>query len=603
MKKESRQKNVFGNILLGISLIFVMIYFVFVLIDSSNQVEQIKTILLSGIFTVVTILFVFTAMTANQKGSKYALFASLGLIAYSGIALLSFLGIVTFPRQKTVPNFVNQMFTEAVTWANENKVSLEETYEYSDMVEEYHIIYQNATPETLTKKIKSLSVVVSSGADPEKEVTIPNMIGWKAEEVLAFIQKNFLTNVEVEFIVSDKTKDTVIEQDGTGAKKRNDHIKLVFSIGKEEDIKEFKMADLIDKSKFEATFYLKQHGVTTYETPEDYSKYKRGNVMKQNIAPGKTVKPKEDKVIVTISKGQKITVPDLSKMSVKEITEWITKNRLKISFQEQYDDSIKEGYPIKTSHKKGDSVEEGTTIEVVVSKGKLTMPSNISLSDFKTWAEKYGILYIENYEFNDSVAQGEVINWSHKPGQTIKNGEQVTITVSEGTAVEVPNFEGMSKSAIQKKCNSLGINCTFQYRYSNSVEEGVAMDQSKEAGSKVAKGSSIDITLSNGKRPSGGNSGNSGSGNSGGNEEPAPPSCTGDATYTLVLQPSWVTGGSVNATISTLRSKLSSRYPKITFNFVTRDGNQPAGYIHEDSPITNGSTIKDCNTYTIIINN
>ncbi len=602
MKKESKQKNMFTNIFLGISLVFVIVYFIVTLISSSNQVDQMKTILLAGIFTVITIFFVFTAMTVNKKGTRYALCASLGFISYSVISLLSTLGILTLPGQKTVPNFVGQMFTEAVTWASDNKISLEETYEYSDVVEEYHIIYQNVMPETLTKKIKNLNVVVSSGADPSKEVTIPNMIGWKAEEVLAFIKKNFLTNVEVEFVVSDKTKDTVIEQDGTGAKKRNDHIKLTFSIGKEEDIKEFKMANLVGKSKFEATFYLKQHGVKTYETPEDYSKYKRGNVMKQNIAEGKTVKPKEDKVIITISKGQKITVPDLSKMSVKEITEWITKNRLKISFKEQYDDSVKEGYPIQTSHKKGDSVEEGTTIEITVSKGKLAMPSNLSLNDFKVWAEKYGILYIENYEFNDSVAQGEVIHWSHKPGQTIKNGEQVTITVSEGVAVEVPNFEGMSKSSIQKKCNSLGINCTFQYRYSNSVEEGVAMDQSKEAGSKVAKGSSIDITISNGKRPTGGNSGNSG-GNSGGNNEPAPPSCTGDGTYTLVLQPSWVTGGSANATISTLRSKLSSKYPKITFNFVTRDGNQPAGYIHEDSPITNGSTIKDCNTYTIIINN
>ena len=78
--------------------------------------------------------------------------------------------------------------------------------------------------------------------------------------------------------------------------------------------------------------------------------------------------------------------------------------------------------------------------------------------------------------------------------------------------------------------------------------------------------------------------------------------CSSTQTHTLLIQPNWVTGGSANSTISTLKSKLNASYPNITFNYTTKAGNLPSGYIHEDSSITNGSTIQDCKTYTIIIN-
>ena len=99
------------------------------------------------------------------------------------------------------------------------------------------------------------------------------------------------------------------------------------------------------------------------------------------------------------------------------------------------------------------------------------------------------------------------------------------------------------------------------------------MSQSMSKNSVVAENTSITLTISNGPEPI---------------KKPAPvtPTCNSSNTYTLVIQPNWVTGGSANTTIATLKSKLSAQYR----------------YIHDDSPITSGSTIKDCNTYTIIIN-
>ena len=115
------------------------------------------------------------------------------------------------------------------------------------------------------------------------------------------------------------------------------------------------------------------------------------------------------------------------------------------------------------------------------------------------------------------------------------------------------------------------------------------MAQSMSKNSVVAENTSITLTISNGPEPVA-------------PPKPVEPTCNSTNSYTLIIQPNWVTGGSASTTIATLKSKLSSQYPNITFNYTTKAGNNPAGYIHDESPITSGSTIKDCNTYTIIIN-
>ena len=54
------------------------------------------------------------------------------------------------------------------------------------------------------------------------------------------------------------------------------------------------------------------------------------------------MKKNEDTLKLTISKGPKIKVPDLKKMTMTEITEWIIKNKLKVEFIDQYDEKIKD---------------------------------------------------------------------------------------------------------------------------------------------------------------------------------------------------------------------------------------------------------------------
>ena len=73
----------------------------------------------------------------------------------------------------------------------------------------------------------------------------------------------------------------------------------------------------------------------------------------------------------------------------------------------------------------GDIIEQRSTIKVSLSRGKLKMLKFSSYDDFKSWADKYEIKYEEKREFNNKVKAGEVISYSYKSGDTIKNGDTI----------------------------------------------------------------------------------------------------------------------------------------------------------------------------------
>ena len=262
--------------------------------------------------------------------------------------------------------------------------------------------------------------------------------------------------------------------------------------------------------------------------------------------------------------------------------------KLKLKFKEAYDNEIETGAIVYSNYPINSKVEEGTIIELTISKGKLKMEKFDSMASFRAWADGLNLHYEEDSEFNENPT-GTIISVTPNVGEYINLNETIKVIYSKGPSTTVPNFYGKTKNSASSLCTSSKLKCSFTYRYSSSVDSGYIMSQSMSKNSVVAENTSITLTISNGPEPIK-------------KPDPVTPTCNSSNTYTLVIQPNWVTGGSANTTIATLKSKLSAQYPNITFNYTTKAGNNPAGYIHDDSPITSGSTIKDCNTYTIIIN-
>lgn len=531
---KRKKRHIFVHLFLVMLLILAVVFFGFSIFNSDTSISDLISNL---VLTLFTILFVVIGITYNRKKKGSLFFCGLLLFAYLAYLLGS-----SIYGMNTVLDFSGKAVTDAIEWADAKKVTITQEYEYSDMVDEYKVISQNVKEGTLLKKVKEITLSISEGPNPSKEIIVPSMLTWDSERVLEFIKKNYLTNVEVEFVESDKMQDTVIEQSTSGNLKRDDKIKLTFSCGEELGYEEVSLIDFTGMTEFEVEFYMKQHQLN-YEFDHAFSsKIKKGKAIKQSIKAGKKVKINDEKIKITLSKGPKIKVPNLKKMSAAEISEWAIKNKLKLEFTDDYDDSVKENDVISFNFKKNEVIEQGTVVKIVLSRGSLKMPKFKSLSDFREWADKYKIKYEEKHEFSDDVKSGEVISYSYKTGAVIKNNDSIIVKISDGKKCKVPDLDGLTKSEAISKLEKANLKYTFVYKSSNSVKKDRVISQSMSSGSEVSEGTTVTVTLSNGKkesasssssswknnssssssnkRPSGGSSGNSGS-----SSKPATPTC------------------------------------------------------------------------------
>lgn len=610
INKRKEKKHPIVNFFLFLTLISSLAYFGINLIIEQNNSAFFSSLISNLILVIFSILFISICITNTNKKKGTIILGSFFLLLFNSYGILTTLKIINIPSIGYIENFTGKSLSEVVAWTSKNNITLTQDYEYSDMVPAYSIISQNIQEGTKIKDINELKIAISEGPNPDKEIIIPNMIGWNSEKVLQYIKDNTLSNVEVEFIESDKAKDTVIEQSKSGSMKRSEEIKLTFSLGEQLDNTDIKLIDLTNKTEFEAIFYLKQNRIQ-YEIKRDFSnKIERGKVSKQSKKAGNMIKinNEEDKIAITISKGKSIKVPNLKKMSILDITEWVIENKLKLEFSDRYDDTIKENKVIEANYNTGDLIEQGTTIQIVISKGNLIMKDFKTLNEFREWANKYNISYEEKHEFNEEIPQGEVISYSYKKGDTIKNNDTIIVTISDGKECKVPDLIGMSKKSIINKLEALGLNYNFVYQNSNKYAKDKAIKQSISAGSKVTSGTTITITLSNGKeieyREEETNSSNNSSNNNNNNQnsgdnteetQPPIPTCS-PKTYTIGRELNNIfrnyTGYS--AVESALYSYFSSNYPNVKITVIGVDGGDATSgsYIGGIGP---GSQITSCN--------
>ena len=613
LRKE--KKHPFLNFFLFLTLLSSLVYFFITLSFGQNHNSFFTTLISSVVLVFFSILFVSICITNPNRKKGTMFLGSFFLLVFNIFGSLTLTNIITIPSFGYLEDFTGKSLTEVVSWAAKNNVTLVQDYEYSDMVPAYSIISQNYDSNSKIKDIEELEIAVSEGPNPDKEIIVPDMDGWDSDRVIRYVEDNYLTNVDVEFIESDKAKDTVIEQSATGSMKRSDEMKLTFSLGEELDNSDVSISDLTGKSEFEAVFYLKQHRIS-YDIERDFSKkIERGKVSNQSIEAGDMVSVNsENHLVLTISKGKSIKVPNLKKMTMVEITEWVIENKLKLEFSDQYDDSVKENQVIDANYHKGDEVEQGTVIKVVISKGSLVMREFKTLEEFRSWADKYGISYEEKHEFSKDVSQGEVISYSYKKGDVIKNGDSIIVTISDGEERKVPNIIGMSKKEAIDALEEVGLNYNFVMQNSTK-EKNTVIKQSISAGSTVSDGTTITVTLSNGKQTeyreednSNSSNSNSGSGNgsssdndnSGSNDTPSPtpdptPSC--DRSKTTMV---YIYDELISSNPTTTCANIKAAYPNVQFSCQYVSSGPGVGLLVNSGEI-DAHALNHCDTYTLKI--
>lgn len=494
--KEKQLKPKAANIVLSLTYVITIALFIYLIIDSSNQIDQIYQIINAFLLLIIVTCFLISFKKSFFKNKSAPTIITsivvLGTIAFNGLYMTD---IIKLPTQSYLPNFESKNLTKAINWTEKNDIKTDQNFEYSDTTKKYNVISQSEKAETLTKNLNTVDFVVSNGPDYNKDVILADMSGWNVDDVLDFVEKNFLNNVTINFEENESVdKDTIIKQSTTGTIKRSDPIIFTASLGKKEDLSPIKLEDLTDKSLLRASVYLGRNGVL-YELKYEFSdKIEKGHVISSDPKKGSTVNP-DDIVTLTISKGKEIKVPDLKNKTMAYVTKWMVENNLQINYSDKYDAEIESGRVIESNYKKGDIIEEGTTVDVTFSKGPLKMKKFDNINDFKSWADTNGIKYEIKEEFNNDVEKDKIIKTSIEEGKTINSDDTITVYVSRGEAVKVPDFSGNTKSEAQKACDNSGLSCSFTEEYSSSITSGKVIRQSVAAGTEIAKGDKITITI------------------------------------------------------------------------------------------------------------
>ena len=129
--------------------------------------------------------------------------------------------------------------------------------------------------------------------------------------------------------------------------------------------------------------------------------------------------------------------------------------------------------------------------------------SNKTESDAKSMIEaaklKVGSV---SEEYNNTVAKGNVISTDPVIGSSVDEGTSVNLVISlgaEGDQAVVPNLVGKKESVALERLTAAGLKSKVTYIYSDKTK-GTVISQTQKSGSKVEKGSVVQYSVSLGAK-------------------------------------------------------------------------------------------------------
>lgn len=264
------------------------------------------------------------------------------------------------------------------------------------------------------------------------KVAVPDVVGMKIDDAVDALKKRDLGYNVVSQVASDQyEKDEVMEQKTAAGEKVAKHteIQLVVSLG--EEIKTVSVPDVTGKSEAEAQKVLEKAGFVVENEAQYDDTVASGKVITTDPGPG--VEVKEGMTVkMYVSKGrEKVEVPSLTGKTVDEASAELTALGLSLGEgSEEYSEEYEAGMISSQKKEAGSSVEKGTAIDYVISKGPKKEMVNVPYLIGKREDAAYQSLVeaglageaIE-YRYDDSIEYGYVIS------------QTVTGSVEEGTVV------------------------------------------------------------------------------------------------------------------------------------------------------------------------
>lgn len=249
-----------------------------------------------------------------------------------------------------------------------------------------------------------------------------------------------------------------------------------------------------------AAAQLKDQGLPAPTRTDVFDETVKPGIVKEQKPPAGASVPPTAPVELIVSKGpERVGVPAVVGSTRTKALAALETARLKATMPltERFDEKVPAGNVIAVNPVADAPVKPGTSVVLVISKGREPIPvPQLAGKTFAAAAKDIAAAKLNltrKDSFSEKVTSGLVISQTPVSG-TVFSGDTIALRVSKGPApVAMPNVVGMDRKAAVKRLTGLGL-LVRQLDY-DGLKGKKVVRQTPSPGTLVAKGKTVDIYL------------------------------------------------------------------------------------------------------------
>ena len=399
-----------------------------------------------------------------------------------------------------IEDFTSMTQDQLLTWSQEHDIKIETIEEYNDEIEVGKVISQNTIVGERLFAGSTVKVIVSKGPNPDVMVNLIDLKGKDIGEVQQFIETSKLLAATIEFEKSTEISSAFFIRMDTQATsiKRGQPIKFYISTGSKDELTTVVVPDFAEYTRQQISSWGQTNNIKTNFIEEFNNDIASGKVISQSQAPNSNVYDGSS-ITVRFSLGAGVVLENLVGKSKSTIDKFINDNGLKVNYTYTYSGTQNKDIGISMSPNASTKVGNGTTVNVTLSLGKISISDfkGKALSELQAWVNEVNkqganLKVSSTQAYSDTTTSGLIITQTPSSGD-INPGTEIKASISKGKGIVVDTYKGTTNTTVQTglKLNKVEV-------YSDSPS-GTVVDQNPSSGSTVDNGSTITLTVSIGK--------------------------------------------------------------------------------------------------------
>ncbi len=205
--------------------------------------------------------------------------------------------------------------------------------------------------------------------------------------------------------------------------------------------------------------------------------------------------------VIIVFARQKTTVPNVTGLSLTKATELLESSDINVEVVSENNAEFNKDVVFLQSLDANTKIKKGQTITLTVSTGKIKVPT-VKYSTFEQARQaltELGFVVERTDVFSSSCDVGGVCEQSLSAGSFAEKGDTILLSVSKGRdLVDVPDITNKTAAQAAEILASAGFTLNTDIKCSNTVKEGIIVEQNIPAGTKFDRGAAITAYVSAG---------------------------------------------------------------------------------------------------------